>query len=210
MLGYLEKLPQHFDTYALLWLLAGALYGLLALSRRSYGWALLAALATNASLWALLTHTAVPVAVHPQAWVIPLALIVLVSEHVHRDRLRPDVSAGLRYLGVAMIYVASSADMFIAGVGNSVWLPVVLAVLCVAGVLAGVLMRVRAFLFLGVGFLLLDLFAMIWHAAVDRAQTWLWYASGIVLGAAILALFAVFEKRRNDVLGVVDRLRRWD
>jgi hypothetical protein len=65
-------------------------------------------------------------------------------------------------------------------------------------------------LFLGVGFLLLDLFAMIWHAAVDRAQTWLWYASGIVLGAAILAVFAVFEKRRNDVLGLVDRLRRWD
>jgi hypothetical protein len=196
MLGYLEKLPQHYDTYAVLWLLAGLLYGLLALSRRSYGWALLAALATNASLWALWTHTAVPIAVHPQVWVIPLALIVLVSEHLHRDRLRPDVSAGLRYLGVAMIFVASAADMFIAGVGSSVWLPVVLAVLCVAGVLAGVLLRVRAFLFLGVGFLLLDLFAMIWHAAVDRAQTWLWYASGIVLGAAILAVFAVFEKRR--------------
>ena len=88
--------------------------------------------------------------------------------------------------------------------------PVVLAVLCVAGVLAGVVMRVRAFLFLGVGFLLLDLFAMIWYVAVDRAQPWVWYASGIVLGAAILALFAVFEKRRNDVLGLVDRLRQWD
>ena len=33
---------------------------------------------------------------------------------------------------------------------------------------------------------------------------------GIVLGAAILALFAVFEKRRNDVLNVVDRFRTWD
>jgi hypothetical protein len=53
-------------------------------------------------------------------------------------------------------------------------------------------------------------FAMIWHAAVDRDQTWVWYASGIVLGAAILALFAVFEKRRNDVLNVVDRFRTWN
>jgi len=86
----------------------------------------------------------------------------------------------------------------------------VLAGLCVAGMAAGIVLRVRAFLFLGAGFLLLDVFAMIWHAAVDRAQTWVWYASGIVLGALILALFAVFEKRRNDVLGVVDRLRRWD
>ncbi|HEX4608683.1 MAG TPA: hypothetical protein VH092_10805, partial [Urbifossiella sp.] len=96
------------------------------------------------------------------------------------------------------------------GIGNSVWLPVVLAVFCVAGILAGIALRVRAFLFLGVGFLLLDIFAMIWHAAVDLAQTWVWYASGIVLGAAILALFAVFEKRKNEVRGVVEELRRWD
>ena len=85
-----------------------------------------------------------------------------------------------------------------------------LAVFCVAGIFAGIMLRVQAFLFLGVGFLLLDLFAMIWHAAVDRSQTWVWYASGIVLGAAILALFALFEKRRNDVLGLVDRIRKWD
>ena len=55
------------------------------------------------------------------------------------------------------------------------------------------MMRVRAFLFLGIGFLFLDIFAMIWHAAVNLEQTWVWYASGIVLGVAILALFAVFE-----------------
>ncbi|WP_439625018.1 hypothetical protein [Gemmata sp.] len=197
LLGYLEQLPRHFDAYARLWILAGGLYGLVALARNSFGWALLAALATNAAVWSLLAHHGVPFAVHPQAWVVPLALIVLVSEHVNRARLRPEVSSGLRYLGVGMVYVASSADMFLAGVGESVWLPVVLAVFCVTGVLAGMAMRVRAFVFLGVGFLLLDVFAMIWHAAVDLQHTWVWYASGIVLGGAILALFAVFEKRKR-------------
>jgi hypothetical protein len=44
---------------------------------------------------------------------------------------------------------------------------------------------------------------------VDRAQTWVWWASGIALGAAILTLFALFEKRRNGVLKVFDALRRW-
>jgi predicted tellurium resistance membrane protein TerC len=210
MLGYLEKLPQHFDAYALLWFLAGLLYGLVALSRRSFGWALLGALATNAGLWALLAHHQVPAAVHPQAWAIPLALIVLVSEHVNRYRLRTDVASGLRYLGISMIYVASAADLFIAGVGESLWLPIVLAVLCLAGVVAGVLLRVRAFLYLSIGFLLLDVFSMIWHAAVDRAQTWVWYASGIVLGVIILTVFAILEKRRNDVQELVGRLREWD
>ena len=95
-----------------------------------------------------------------------------------------------------MIYVSSTADLFIAGLGNSVALPVWLAVLAVGGVLAGIVLRVRAFLFLGISFLLLDVFTMIWFAAVDRYQTWVWWASGIVLGAAVLALFGLFEKRQ--------------
>jgi hypothetical protein len=196
LLAYLDRLPQQFDAYAWLWSLAGGLYGLVALWRNSFGWALLAALSTNAAVWALLTHNNVPFALHPQAWVIPVALIVLVSEHVNRHRLRPELSTAMRYAGIGMIYVASSADMFLAGVGQSVWLPVILAVMCVLGVLAGIALRVRAFVFLGIGFLLLDVFAMIWHAAVDLDQTWVWYASGIVLGVAILTLFAVFEKRK--------------
>jgi hypothetical protein len=209
-LGYFEKLPQHFDSYAWLWFLAGILYGLVSLSKRSFGWGLLGALAVNAGLWALLTHNGVSAAVHPQVWAIPLALIVLVSEHINRRLLPARVSSSLRYAGIGMLYVSSSADLFIAGVGETVWLPVVLAVFCVAGVIAGILMRVRAFLFLGVGFLLLDVFAMIWHAAVGKQQTWVWYASGIVLGVAILALFAIFEKRKDDVTRALGRLREWD
>ena len=101
------------------------------------------------------------------------------------------------------------AEMFLTGLGRGVQLPIALALLSVAGVLLGTLLRVRAFLFLGVTFLSLDVFAQIWHAAVGRAQTWAWWASGIVLGAAILTLFALFEKHRNDVLKVLDALRRW-
>src|SRR5207237_2805668 len=108
-----------------------------------------------------------------------------------------------------LIYLSSTADLFITGLGNSVVLPVVLALLSVGGVLGGILLRVRAFLFLGVSFLFLVVFAQIWHAAVDRAQTWVWWASGIVLGAAILTLFALFEKRRNDVARVLEAIRQW-
>ena len=46
--------------------------------------------------------------------------------------------------------MASAADLFIAGVGESVWLPVVLAALCLAGS-SPVPLRVRAFLYLGSG-----------------------------------------------------------
>ena len=79
-----------------------------------------------------------------------------------------------------------------------------------AGVLTGILLRVRSFLYLGATFLLLDLISMIWYAAVDLRHTWIWYACGIILGAAIIALFAVFEKRRNDVLAAVERFKDWE
>jgi hypothetical protein len=36
------------------------------------------------------------------------------------------------------------------------------------------------------------------------------WASGILLGVAILTLFGIFEKRRNEVLHLVEELRRWD
>lgn len=208
-LSYLDHLPWHFDAHALVWLLTSMIYLFLALSRRSTTWGLVAALAANFGFWALLAHVGVGFLVHPQAWLIPLAAIVLLAEYLHRHQLDPRAAETLRYLGVTLIYVASTADLYLAGLGNSLWLPILLAVLCVAGVLLGILLRIRAFLFLGVGFLLVDVLSMIWYAAVDRSNTWLWWVSGIVLGAAILALFAVFEKRKNEVVALLDDLRQW-
>ena len=135
--------------------------------------------------------------------------IVLAAEQVNRDRLRPAQALGLRYAGLLLVYLSSTADLFITGLGSGVQLPLALALLSVAGVLLGILLRVRAFLFLGVAFLALDVFAQVWHAAVGRHQTWVWWACGVVLGAAILALFALFEKRRNDVRKVLDALKGW-
>jgi len=208
LLDSLKNMEQRLDFYALLWFLFGALYAWLAISRRSYWYALGASLAANAGLWVLLgEHNVSPLA-HPQVWLIPLALIVLISEVINRPHLSRELSTGLRYLGLGLLYVSSTADFFIAGLGD-VHLAFVLALLSVLGVLAGILFRIRSYLYLGVAFLVLDIFSMIWHAAVDLSQAWVWWASGIVLGAAILALFAFFEKRRQHVLHLVEDFRTW-
>jgi hypothetical protein len=199
-----------FRSYAFFWFASGTLYAVVAVLRRSFWFGLVGALAVNFGLWSMLYHYGWRFLVHPQMWLIPLALIALVAEHVNRGRLSRAQSTGLRYLALGMLYLSSTADMFITGVGNSLLLPLVLAVLSVLGVLAGIVLRVRAFLFLGVAFLFLVVFAQIWHAAVDRTQTWVWWASGIALGVAIVALFAVFEKRRNDVLRLIEEIKKWD
>jgi hypothetical protein len=208
--AYLRNLPHGFALHALLWFMLGMLYTLVAVLRRSSGWALAAALAANFGLWVIYANQqGLAFWLHPQLWLIPIGVIILAAEHLNRHRLTDAQSQGIRYFGLVIIYLSSTADMFISGLGETWWLPVVLAVLAILGVLLGILLRVRAFLFLGIAFLFLDVFAQIWHAAVNRAQTWVWWASGIVLGAAILTLFALFEKRRNDVIKVFDEIKRW-
>lgn len=196
-------------NYAFVWFSAGLLYGLLSVRKHSFRFALLAALAGNAGLWVMLHQSHVDFLGHPQFWLIPLAVIVLVSEFYNRDRLSAAQSSTLRYLGLIVIYVSSTADMFIVGVGKSALYPLILALLAVLGILAGMVLQIRAFLLLGVSFLMLVLLSIIWHAGVDGGQTWILWSAGIALGIAILTLFGIFEKRRNDVLQVIENLKRW-
>jgi hypothetical protein len=205
----LMKLEPNFGRYAILWFSAGLLYSWLASIKKSFRFALVAALAANFGLWALFYNADLSFFSHPQLWMIPLALILLASEHINRRELGPKKSNALRYLGLTMIYVSSTADMFLAWGENS-YLPLILAGLSVLGVFAGIMLRVTAFLYLGTSFLFVVVFSMIWHAAVDGHQMWLWWASGIALGAVIFALFAVFEKRREDVLRLIEDIKSWE
>jgi hypothetical protein len=191
------------------WLVMGLFYGTMAVTRRSLLCSALAILTANVGLWVALHHLEIGFFQHPQLWMIPVAVAVLVAEHLNRRRLSEAQSAAVRYLALSVVYISSSADMYIAGVGRDWRLPLVLMGLSVAGVLIGILLRVRSFLYLGVAFLAVDMLSMLWYAAVDLHHTWIWYACGIVTGAAIIALFAVFEKRRNDVVAAVGRLRQW-
>ena len=191
-----------------MWFLMALFYAVVAASRRSGLATVLAVLACNMGLWTVLNESNVPFLRHPQIWLVPIALAVLVAEHFHRDHIAESQRLAVRYLALSVIYASSTADLWIAGLQD--WrLALVLMVLSVAGVLLGILLQVRSFLYLGVTFLVVDLLSMLWYAAVQRGHTWVWYASGIVLGAAIIALFAVFEKRRNDVLAAVQRLKAW-
>jgi hypothetical protein len=164
----------------------------------------------NMGLWILLQDSGFYFWNHPQMWVIPLALVVLVAEQLNQDRLTQGQRTGIRYLALIAIYVSSTADMFIAGLGNSWEAPLALMVLSVLGFLVGMLLRIRAYVYLGGSFLVLVISAMIWHAGVDQRQPWILWSSGIVLGVAIYALFMYFEKRRQNVLHLVEKLKKWD
>lgn len=191
-------------------LAVGLFYGLLSVMRQSFGFGLLAALAANGGWWHWLQRSNdLGFLAHPQVWLIPAALSVLLAAHLNRRQLSAEQLTTLRYTSLMVVYVSSTADIFLNGVGRSPWLPLVLAVLSVAGVLLGIALRVRAYLFLGAAFLLLALVTLVWHAALNLGWGWLWYVVGIGFGVFILYLFALFERKRAAVLGLVEQLKSW-
>jgi len=197
--------------FSLLLFVVGGLYGLLSILRRSFVFGLLAAIAGNGGLWYILQRTDdYQFLQHPQLWLIPVALSVLLAAYLNEDRFTDDQMTAVRYLSLVTIYASSTADIFINGVANSPWLPLILGSFSLAGVFAGITLRIRGLLLLGSVFLLLSITTMIWYASANFGWTWLWYVAGIVTGATIIFMFAVFEKKRSDVLRVVDGLREWE
>jgi hypothetical protein len=178
--------------------------------RQSTASGLAAALAGNAALWAWLAKDPERSFLnHPQFWLIPPALSVLLAAHINRRRLEPQVQTAIRYAATLVIYLSSTSEMFIVGIGQSLWPPMVLALLGLAGAFAGMMLQIRAFLYLGAGFVLLALVSMVAHAAQAIDHVWPWWAFGIGVGLAILVFFGVFEKKRAEVMLLVERLRQW-
>ena len=184
--------------FSMLLFIVGGLYGLLSILRRSFGFGLLAAVAGNGGLWYMFQRTAdYGFFQHPQLWLVPAALSVLAAAYLNKDKLDEDQLLAVRYLSLVTIYSSSTADIFINGVANSPWLPLILGSFSLAGIFAGIIFRVRGMTLLGVVFLLLSIVTMIFYASENFGWTWLWYVFGIVTGATIIFTFAIFEKKRH-------------
>ncbi|WP_299462473.1 hypothetical protein [uncultured Gimesia sp.] len=196
--------------YSMILLLISIVYVVMSLWRKSFVYTTLAALAGNGALWAFWVEQGQVFTQHPQLWLIPPALSVLIATHLNRSRLSSAQLTAIRYFSTITIYVSSTGDMFIAGVANNLWLPVILCGLSVLGILVGMMLRVRAFLYVGASFLTLSIVSMIWHASQSLGHIWPWWAFGIGLGICILTLFGMFEKRKNEMLELVGKLKHWD
>ncbi len=197
--------------YSLILLAVGGVYLVLAVMKRSFALGILATLALNGSLWYLLHRVpGLGINQHPQLWIIPLALTILAAGYLNRKQLSDDQSRFIHYGCLLAIYLSSTLDVFLIGVAQAPWLPLVLAGLSIVGIFIGLAKRIRSYLFLGTGFLCLSLLTMIWHAATNMGWTWIWYVAGIALGIAIITVFTLFEKKKNEMNKVIDGVKDWE
>lgn len=180
-------------------LMAGLVYGALALTHPSF-WTRLTAFAFgNLALWLFIERYPLwNFQSHPQLWLIPPAVTALIISRIEQHRLGNAAAASIRYLALAVIYVSSTSEIFIQGIGKNLAPPMILATLALLGMFAGMLLKIREYIFLGALFLLVAMFTMVWHAQQQLNHVWPWWAFGISLGIATLVFFAIFEQRRNQ------------
>ncbi len=209
-LGVFMASDTQADTSVVL-LGAGLLYLMLSYTQRSVISGGVAIVLGNLALWVFYNKfPSFSFFEHPQLWLIPPAISVLVAAQLLRRQMSSSQLATLRYVCLATIYISSTSDIFIGGIGKEILPPIILALLSVIGILSGIGFRIRAFLYLGTLFLLLSMVAMVYHAQQALHHTWPWWAFGICMGIAILSMFGLFEKRRNKMKQIAAQLQQWD
>ncbi len=200
-----------FSSLSFLLMLATGYY--LLLSKLWSGWLprVLMVVIANSTVWSVLAaQPGWGLLSHPQLWLIPPAACVLLLAQRYRDQLDSKLAAAIRYGATLTIYISSTADMLIQQIGTTLWGPIILILLALAGIAAGALLQIRPFLYLGSLFVLIALLSMVWHAARSIDQVWPWWAFGITMGIGLLAGLMSIEKNKGKLKALSARLSAWD
>ncbi len=153
--------------------------GVLALNGAVYLWAPL--WAQHYGLW--------------QFYIIPAAISVLALAHLHRRELRPKVLNGVRLAALSALYAGVGLDVFLR---PELWVFVLALALALAGVIAGVGLRIRAFLYAGVAFLVLNVLGQLLRFYPEQG-----FSRALILislGAVITAGMVFFNLKREAIL----------
>jgi hypothetical protein len=197
--------------FAMLLLLGAALYAMEALRRNHSGLKWLAGLLGMAAFWvSLSSNPTLAFFQHPQLWIIPPAIAGLLLLETNRRQLSPSALVAARYALLLSIYCSSTFEMMVRSFGMQFWSPILLLTFAVLGVLLGVAMRIRAFLYCGSLFVAIGLVGMVWHAQRAIDQIWPWWVFGICLGISLIVFLGWMEKNRARMAAYRKALRLWE
>lgn len=183
---------RSINTLALLG--AGALYFFHGMSTGRKHYTIFAAAIFNVDL-ALLWFT--NGLTDPQFYCVPIGLSILGLVELLRKELPQKAHDPLRYVGGLFILVSPVFGMLDSG-----WLHLFsLMVLCVLVVLLAIGLRIRVLMYTGTAFLFADLTGILILSSIDnRAMLWV---GGVCLGGAVIALAALCENHRENVLAKI-------
>ena len=137
-----------------------------------------------------------------QVYVIPAALSLLILLQLHRHELKPGVLMSTRLAATSTVYAAATLDVFLLP-DTGVFILALL--LSFVGILMGISLRIRAFLYAGVCFLLLNVIGQLIRFYPEQAL-----GKAIILmtmGMAILCSMIWFNLKKAAMLQGFNSLR---
>jgi hypothetical protein len=200
---------SHFNA-AMIFGVAVAFTGLSALEGRGKLAGALAAVAYNFAITVLWLQQGIGGAGGIQYYVIPAGLTLIAAAWVWKHELGPAWNARLRSIGSLCIY-AAAAWPALASIEQTVYLLWCIG-LCVGGAIAGVLLRVRAYLYIGTACFVITLVGNAArygiHHAILRA------AFLTLIGLLLLGGLVLFSIKREHLLARYRKYRallaEWD
>ncbi len=120
---------------------------------------------------------------------------VLVLLHLHRRELRPNVLNGARLAALSALYAGAGLDVFLRPALSVFVLALALAL---TGAILGIALRIRAFLYAGIAFLVLNVSGQLVRFYPEQGMSRALILIG--LGAAITAGMVVFNLQREAIL----------
>ena len=130
-----------------------------------------------------------------QFYIIPAAVSVLALVHLHRRELRPGVLNATRLAALSALYAGVGLDVFLR---PELWVFVLALGLALAGVILGIALRVRAFLYAGVAFLVLNVAGQLIRFYPEQNLSRALILIG--LGALITVGMVLFNLKREEIM----------
>jgi hypothetical protein len=155
---------------------------------------LLGALALNAGVYLWLWDWGAGTGLF-QVYLIPAALSVLLLLHLHRRELKPSVLYGSRLAALSVLYAAAGLDIFLTPGLDVLALALALAL---GGIVLGIGLRIRAFLYSGMAFLVLIVLGQIVELYPEQRLQRALLLLG--LGTLITAAMVGFNLKREAIL----------
>lgn len=137
-----------------------------------------------------------------QVYVIPAALSILILLHLHNRELKPSVLMASRLAAISSIYACATVDVFLHA---ELGIFILAMVLSVAGILLGIALRTRAFLYAGVSFLLLNVLGQLIRFYPEQGL-----GKAIVLmvmGTIIIGTMIWFNMKRVAILQRINAIQ---
>ena len=178
-----------FDHIPTLWVLAG-FYGWLAWHS---GYIRVSYLSVGCGVWAIWVWLRNQSIGDSLVWVLPLGLALLYVAQVDPALQRPEGKAQRHWLRVIAL-----AIVLLTALGAQRWTGLPVGALALGAIAAGLLLRIRAFLY--VGTVVFALNALNQLVLLNAAFPFIKWVVGIVVGVALIWIAADVERRRDQWL----------